>query len=110
MPRIVLVAEPLGHKWPNVVVLAGRANDGNRETLCFDAETGLLVRRTAFIETPLGPIPDQTDLLDYREVGGEKFPFTLLRVGPNFRETQTYSEVRQNVPVDDAVFAMLKMP
>jgi len=94
----------------DVVVLAGRANDGNRETLCFDAETGLLVRRTAFIETPLGPIPDQTDLLDYREVGGEKFPFTLLRVGPNFRETQTYSEVRQNVPVDDAVFAMPKMP
>jgi hypothetical protein len=93
-----------------VVVLAGRANDGNRETLDFDAESGLLVRRTAFIETPLGPIPDQTDLLDYREVGGEKFPFTLLRVGPNFRETQSYSEVRQNVPVDDAVFAMPKMP
>jgi len=31
-------------------------------------------------------------------------------VGPNFRETQSDSEVRQNVPVDDAVFAMPKMP
>jgi hypothetical protein len=93
-----------------VVIVAGRANDGNRETLDFDAETGLLVRRTTNIETPLGPIPDQTDFADYREVGGEKFPFSVLRVGPNFRETQIYSEVRQNVPVDDAVFAMPKMP
>ena len=92
------------------VVLAGRAKDGNRETLDFDAESGLLVRRTTIVDTVLGPMPDQTDFLDYREVGGEKFPFTLLRVGPNFRETQSFSEVRQNVPVDDAVFAMPKMP
>jgi hypothetical protein len=92
------------------VVVAGRAKDGNRERLDFDAESGLLVRRTTIVDTVLGPIPDQTDLLDYREVGGERFPFTLLRVGPNFRETQSYSEVRPNVPVDDAVFTMPKMP
>jgi hypothetical protein len=92
------------------VIVAGRAMDGNRERLDFDAESGLLVRRTTIVDTVLGPIPDQTDLLDYREIGGEEFPFTLLRVGPNFRETQSYSEVRQNVPVDDAVFTMPKMP
>jgi hypothetical protein len=94
----------------DAVVVAGRANDGNRETLDFDAETGLLVRRTTIIDTALGPIPDQTDFVDYRDVGGERFPFTVLRVGPNFRETQTYGEVRQNVPVDDAVFTMPTMP
>jgi len=92
------------------VVVTGRAKDGHRETLDFDAESGLLVRRTTIIDTVLGPIPDQTDLLDYREVGGENLPFTLLRVGPNFRETQSYSEVRQNVPIDEAIFAMPKMP
>ena len=91
-------------------LVAGRANDGNRETLDFDAENGLLVRRTIIIDTPLGPIPDQTDYRDYRRTGEELFPFTLVRVGPNFRETQNYSEVRDNVPVDDAVFAMPKMP
>jgi hypothetical protein len=94
----------------DAVVVAGRANDGNRETLDFDTETGLLVRRTMIIDTPLGPIPDQTDFEDYRDVAGEKFPFTVRRVGPNFRETQSYTEVRQNVPIDDAVFAMPKMP
>ena len=91
-------------------VLAGRANDGNRETLDFDAESGLLVRRTTIVDTPLGPIPDETDFQDYREVGGEKSPFRLVRVGPNFRETQTYTEIRVNVPVDDAIFTMPKMP
>ena len=94
----------------DAVVLAGRANDGNRETLAFVTETGLLVRRTMMVDTPLGPIPDQTDFEDYRDVGGEKFPFTLRRAGPNFRETQSYTEVRQNVPIDDAVFATPKMP
>ena len=91
-------------------LVAGRASDGNRETLDFDAESGLLVRRTTIIDTPLGPIPDQTDYRDYRRAGEELFPHTLVRVGPNFRETQSYTEVRENVPVDDAVFAMPKMP
>lgn len=90
--------------------LAGVAKDGYRETLDFDAETGLLVRRKTIIDTPLGPIPDQTDYRDYRRTGEEMFPFTLVRVGPNFRETQTFSDVRQNLPVDDAIFAMPKMP
>lgn len=94
----------------DAVLVAGRANDGNRETLDFDTETGLLVRRTTMVETPLGPIPDQTDFEDYRDVGGEKFPFRIIRIGPNFRETQSYTELRQNVPIDDAVFAMPKMP
>jgi len=94
----------------DVFVVAGRANDGNRETLDFDAESGLLVRRTTIVDTILGPIPDQTDFQDYREVGGEKAPFRLVRVGPNFRETQTYTEIRENVPLDDAIFAMPKMP
>lgn len=91
-------------------VLAGRANDGLRETLDFDAETGFLVRRTTMIDTVLGPIPDETDFEDYREVGGEKVPFTLQRVGPNFREKQTYEEIVQNLPVDDSRFAMPAKP
>lgn len=91
-------------------LVSGRANDGYRETLDFDAETGLLVRRTTIIETPLGPIPDQTDFQDYRRVGDEMFPFVLVRVGPNFRETQTYTEVRHDTPVPDSIFAMPEMP
>jgi hypothetical protein len=94
----------------DALILSGRARDGMRETLDFDAQNGLLVRRTTIIDTVLGPTPDETDFQDYREVGGERLPLTVVRVGPNFRETQSYTDVRQNVPVDDAVFAEKKRP
>ena len=100
--------ETVGNR--EAVVVSGRANDGNRETLDFDAETGLLIRRTMVIDTPLGPIPDQTDYEDYRDVAHGRFPFRLIRVGPNFREVQDYTEVRENDPIDDSVFAMPRMP
>jgi hypothetical protein len=91
-------------------VLSGRAKDGMRETLDFDAQNGLLARRTTLIDTALGPVPDESNFQDYRDIGGERLPLTVVRVGPNFRETQTYTDVRQNIPVDDAVFAKPKMP
>ena len=45
----------------------------------FDAESGLLLRRVVFYDSPVGRIPEQTDFDDYREVGGVKLPF-LVRV------------------------------
>jgi hypothetical protein len=43
----------------------------------FDAESGLLLRRVIFYESPVGRIPEQTDFEDYREVGGAKLPFLV---------------------------------
>ena len=45
----------------------------------FDSESGLLLRRVVYYNSPVGRIPEQTDFDDYRDVGGMKLPF-LMRV------------------------------
>jgi len=73
--------------------------------LYFDEQSGLLVRLVRYGETPLGRMPTQIDYADYREAGGLKIPFRWTLARPNGRFTIQVSEVKQNVPVDDAKFA-----
>jgi hypothetical protein len=84
-------------------------SSGKTEKLFFDAETGLLARRVVFNKTMLGLDPEQTDLLDYREVNGIKLPFTIqisYLDNNHYGTTRKFSQIRQNVPVDDAKFEM----
>jgi carboxyl-terminal processing protease len=62
--------------------------DGHAVTLYFDARTGLLLRR------------DRTYFEDYREVDGVRLPF---RIRDDF-STITLTEVKHNMPLDDARF------
>jgi photosynthetic reaction center cytochrome c subunit len=73
--------------------------------LYFDQNTGLLVRLVRYAETPVGRNPTQIDYADYREADGVKIPFrwTLSRL--NGRFTIQISDVKSNVPLDDARFA-----
>ena len=41
----------------------------------FDSESGLLLRRVVYFDSPVGRIPEQTDFEDYRDVGAVKLPF-----------------------------------
>lgn len=95
-----------------VLIIGGRTADNHRERLYFDAETGLLLRRIAYMETPIGVIPEQIDFEDYRDVDGVKLPFTVKvsAVEPGLVSTRTYSEIKLNVPVDDAKFKMPAAP
>ncbi len=43
----------------------------------FDAESGLLLRRVVYYDSPIGRMPEQTDFEDYRDVGGAKLPFLV---------------------------------
>ncbi len=70
-------------------VVEATAGGGATVRLYFDARTGLLVRR------------DKTYFEDFREVDGLKLPF---RVRDEF-SVITFSEVRHNLPVEDARFA-----
>jgi len=90
----------------DVNVITGAALSGKRERLYFDAETGLLLRRVASTQTPIGVIPEQIDYEDYRDVDGVKIPFTIRTAGlDNFSTgTRKFNEVKINVPVDDASF------
>ncbi len=73
--------------------------------LYFDDKSGLLVRLVRYGETPLGRLPTQIDYADYRETGGVKIPFRWTLARPGGRFTIQVSDVKQNVPVDDAKFA-----
>jgi photosynthetic reaction center cytochrome c subunit len=73
--------------------------------LYFDEQSGLLVRLVRLGETPLGELPTQIDFADYREAGGVKIPFRWTLARPSGRFTIQVSDVKENVPVDDAKFA-----
>ncbi len=87
-------------------VVAGRTVDNRIERLYFDAQTGLLLRRVAYTETIIGMIPEATDYEDYREVSGVKIPFIRRSAQLDGFEASVlkYTEVKFNVPVDDAKF------
>lgn len=78
--------------------------------LYFDQQTGLLVRMVRFGDTALGLLPTQIDYADYRDVEGVKIPFRWTLARPSGRFTIQVSDVKENVPVDDAKFVKPPAP
>jgi len=72
----------------------------------FDAGTGLLRRRLAINHAAVLPIPEQIDFEDYRDVDGVKLPFTIRRSAIDTYDswTRTFTEIKRNISVDDALF------
>jgi photosynthetic reaction center cytochrome c subunit len=88
-------------------VVVGTNANKKRERLYFDVETGLLVRRVLLNQTILGVDPVQTDFSDYRVVDGLKLPFAIeISSLDNAHNGQkrTFTQIKQNVPVEDAKF------
>jgi hypothetical protein len=75
------------------------------DMLYFDAENGLLLRRTTLRRTALGPLPSTADFDDYRDVGGVKMPFKITLSTPDSLQNIQVSEIKFNVPVEDKRFA-----
>jgi hypothetical protein len=73
--------------------------------LYFDEQSGLLVRLVRYAESPLGVDPTQIDYADYRDVDGVQVPFRVALSQPESSTTIQIEEVRQNVPIDAAIFA-----
>jgi photosynthetic reaction center cytochrome c subunit len=86
------------------VIEATPGGDSSPEKLYFDAQTGLLLRKYAETKTVLGQFPTQTDYEDYREVDGVRLPFTIHWAIPGRVWGRQITEVKQNVPLDDAQF------
>lgn len=78
--------------------------------LYFEQESGLLVRMVRFGETALGRMPVQIDYADYRDVAGIKVPYRWTLARPGGRFTIQLSDVKENVPVDDAKFVKPPAP
>ena len=89
-------------------VLRATAADGTVTRYFFDAENGLLLRQMNLTPTVLTPIPQQVDYEDYRDVNGLKLPFTIRvsEIDTFFSSTRKFTEIKHNVPVDDAQFQM----
>ncbi len=87
-----------------VNVVQGTGPRGSLATLYFDQQSGLLVRVVRYGKSPIGRVPTQVDLGDYRDVDGIKFPFRLLFAWLGGRDAFQLTEVRTNVPIDAARF------
>ncbi|HEY0726644.1 MAG TPA: hypothetical protein VGD38_01155 [Pyrinomonadaceae bacterium] len=77
---------------------------GAAENLYFDVESGLLVRRDVTRNTPNSSVRVEVYFSDWRDVDGVKLPFKITQILPKMRFVITFDDVKQNVPVDDAMF------
>jgi photosynthetic reaction center cytochrome c subunit len=69
-----------------------------------DAQTGLLVRSYATMQSVIGSFPEDTFYEDYRDVSGVKVPFTMRIVSAEGNRTYKWAQVDANAPVEDAKF------
>jgi hypothetical protein len=88
----------------DVYVVQATPAEGAAELLSFDADSGLLVRSQTQMSGPMGPIDIDTRLSDYREIDGIKLPFVIDQERSDFSFTIRLTEVKHNVPIDDAKF------
>jgi photosynthetic reaction center cytochrome c subunit len=81
------------------LVMAWWKGDG-ADRIYFDTQTGLLLRISHRIESPLGALPLQTDYEDYRDVNGLKIPFIVRVTRVDGTTTYTWRKMDANVAID----------
>lgn len=93
----------------DALILTG-SRDGKSLTLFFDAETGLLLRKSETNPTLVGSIPEQVDFEDYQTVDGVKLPMTIKTYSVIGQATgvRKLTEVKHNVSLDGALFSAPK--
>lgn len=85
-------------------VVAFRSGGGSVR-FYFDKDSGLLLRVSERIESPLGALPQDTDYSDYRDVDGVKVPFAITVAHADGPTIYKWDTIQANVPVDDSRFA-----
>lgn len=80
-------------------------DEGGLDKMYFDATTGLLISAQAERERPEGRIRTESQFEDYRDVDGVKLPFTIRETNPNLSLILRLSEIKHNVPIEDAKFS-----
>jgi photosynthetic reaction center cytochrome c subunit len=90
-----------------VNVVQGNLGAMGIATLCFDAQTGLLVRMIRYGPSPVGRIVTRIDYDDYRDAGngGVKVPFKWTVSWLDGRNVFTLRTIQPNVRIDAAKFA-----
>jgi hypothetical protein len=83
----------------------GTTASGGIATLCFDAESGLLVRLVRVSASPVGRLVSQIDYSDYRDVSGVKLPFRWTVSWLDGRSVFELTDVQFNAAIPAARFA-----
>jgi len=85
-------------------MIEATASDDSSETIYFDTQTGLIVRRDLPLYFSLHNVEVYFD--NYKEVDGIKLPFTVRIVRPTapFMTVFAFKEITHNVKIDDAKF------
>ncbi len=79
---------------------------GSKTTFYYDIESGLKVRTSTVAEGPQGAMLQNTDLSDYRDVEGVKFPFVMiLPMGP-MNMTGSVQKIELNTGISDSEFVV----
>lgn len=84
----------------NTYVIEATILSGDAEKLYFDTTSGLLIRHDSWE----GKLPIREFLLDHTEVDGVKVPFTRRQAEGRNILILRFTEVKQNVPIDEARF------
>jgi hypothetical protein len=76
--------------------------EGKPETFYFDQASDLLVRSSQIVTTPLGEIPVEAELSDYRKVDGVQTPFTMTQKAMSQVMVMHFDKVTYNadIPAD----------
>jgi hypothetical protein len=90
------------------LIVQGSGPRGLLATFYFDQESGYLRRLVRYTPSPVGRIPVQIDYMDYRDVGGIKFPFELQFSWLDGRYTAKIREIRTNVAIEAGRFGRPK--
>ena len=87
-----------------VIQVQGDIPGGGVATLCFDAETGLLVRLVRYTDSPVGRLVTRTDYHEYREVAGVKLPSRWTVRWLSGRSAFELTDVQPNAQIPPARF------
>ncbi len=77
---------------------------GAVETDYYDKESGLLVKSTATEQTPMGPVPSETSLSDYRKQGNLLLPFHIQQKMAGQQFDIKLEKIDLNVDIPDSRF------
>jgi hypothetical protein len=99
----IALSKPDGGKGePRDLFALEAPRNGRPRIFYFDPRDGLLMRSEE--QNAKGEISSAEEYDDYREVDGVKIPFVIHHL-ENFHIIIKLTEVKQNVPIEDAVFA-----
>lgn len=86
-------------------VIEAPREDGDSEQMYFDTQSGLLIRDDVPVDIPdEGKTTINNAYEDYRDVDGVKMPFTIRQTSPDFDYIIKFTDIRHNVPIEDAKF------